>query len=426
MSMVDTKYQYYFVLGTNHSLSKVDIVNVLLKSGVKFGIIEASEEVLLIETEGKIEVDQLMTELGSAAKIGQIFDKFPDDDFPRNLLNEITTKGFNDFFLTGENVNNRFGISVYNGGGFKGLNNVWYLVPKIAKTIRAVLGIKYLHLRERKIPSFMVDKTDFLSRGFELVMISGQGGVYVGKTLVLQDYKNYSFRDYSRPERDATSGMIPPKLAKIMINLTGKNKNQVFLDPFCGSGTFLQELVLLGYKNIIGTDLEEKAIHSTKENLDWLFDKYSIDQKDYKINIFKNDVRHLTSKLPANSIDAIVTEPYLGSPNARYFSPRQIQSEVAQLATLYLEAFAEFSKLIKKDGVIVITFPIFRFKNQFFNLEILDKIHRLGFKEKGFNPAKLDGSELLKLNVTSRNSIVFFHPGQTISREIFVFTKGIY
>ncbi len=424
--MEDKKYQYYFVLGTNYSLCKIDIINLLLKNCIDFKILEASEEILLIESEDKLEVERFMFELGGVVKIGQVFDKYSPKDFPRNFLNEVTTKKFKEFFLIGKNVNFRFGISVYNGGEkFKTLNKIWSFVPKIARIIKKKLDIKYLHIGERKIPSFLIDKKRFLFRGFELIIVTGNRDIYIGKTLVLQDYKSYSFRDYGRPRRDAKSGMIPPKLAKMMINLAGKDKNQVFLDPFCGSGTFLQELVLLGYKNIIGTDLEEKAISSTKENLDWLFKKYSLNKNDYKIRFFKNDVRSLSSKLPINSVDAIVTEPYLGSPKAKYFSSRQMKEEIARLALLYIDAFAEFNKIVKKDGVIVIIFPIFRFKNQFFHLKILEKIHEVSFKEKSFINPKLDSFKSLKLNITPRNSIVFFHPGQTISREIFVFAKVI-
>jgi len=53
--MADANYQYYFVLGANHSLSKVEIINVLLKKSVKFDILEASEEILLIETASRLE-----------------------------------------------------------------------------------------------------------------------------------------------------------------------------------------------------------------------------------------------------------------------------------------------------------------------------------------------------------------------------------
>ena len=368
-------------------------------------------------------INSLISELGGTIKIGQIFDKYSYENFPDNFLDAITGEEFKEFFLTLQD-SLHFGISVYNGGGkYKALNNLWFLAPKITRIIKEKLGIKSIHLGERKIPSFLVDKTGFLTQGFELIIISGHSHVYIGKTLVLQDYQSYSFRDYGRPDRDAKSGMIPPKVAKMMINFAHQDKNQTFLDPFCGSGTILQELVLLGYQNIIGTDLEARAIRSTQDNLDWLFKKYDLNRDKYKINIFKNDVRYLSTQLSANSIDAIVTEPYLGSPKAKYFSSHQLKVEVSRLAPLYVSAFTEFGKLVKKDGVVVITFPVFRFNNQFFNLEIREKIHRLGFQAQDFINPKLDSSHLLKLKITPRNSIVFFHPGQTISREIIVFKK---
>jgi hypothetical protein len=118
-----------------------------------------------------------------------------------------------------------------------------------------------------------------------------------------------------------------------------------------------------------------------------------------------------------------VTEPYLGSPKARYFNPEQIRKEIIKLEELYLAAFAEFRKVLKDSGVIVIIFPVFRFKNQFFYLEILKKLQALGFKPRDFILQKPNGFGLLNLNLTSRGSVIFFRPGQTVSREIFVFTK---
>lgn len=417
-------HQYYFVLGTNHTLCKVDIVNILFKKGVAFEIIEASEEILLIETREKVKISSLMVELGGVAKAGEIFESYSLNDFPRNFLNEVTGLKFKEFFLPEKDLNIHFGVSVYNGGGgLKKLNQIWFLAPVIARLIKNKLNIGCLPLKDRKLPSFLVDKRNLLNRGFELILIVGLKGIYVGKTLNIQDYKSYSFRDYGRPARDAKSGMIPPKLAKIMINLAGKDKNQIFLDPFCGSGTFLQELVLLDYKNIIGTDLEEKAVIASGENVNWLFEKYSLKKENYNVKLFKSDVRNLSSKIFPRTIDAIVTEPYLGSPKAKFFSPSQIKREIKELMSLYLEAFIEFEKVIKNDGVIVIIFPVFRFKNSFYYLEILDKIHKLGFMNRDFLFEKPKGFEFLKLNITSHNSVIFFRPGQTVSREVFVFTK---
>ena len=418
--MAKEKYQYHFVLGTNHSLCKADIVNVLVREKAEFSILEASEEILIVETKGRIDTEKLISTLGSAVKIGEIFKKYEPKNFPAHFLKEVNTEKFKSFFL--KEACSHFAISVYNGGGgFKNLNRLWFSCPKIASYLNQKTKVRYLHWRERKIPSFIVDQKKLLKTGFELMLANGRQNIYVGKTTALQDYQSYSFRDYQRPQKDPKSGMIPPKLAKIMINLAGKEKNQTFLDPFCGSGTFLQELILLGYKNIIGTDKSPKAIEATKKNLDWLFSQYSLNKEDYSLKIFESDVRVLSSKLPSQSVDAIASEPYLGSPRAKYFSPQQIRQEIGRLSSFYLSAFAGLKPVLKKDATVVIIFPVFKLKNQFFQLEILEKLRQLGFFPQDFVSPKIPGAKLLNLKITPRRSIIFFHPGQTISREIFIF-----
>ena len=79
----------------------------------------------------------------------------------------------------------------------------------------------------------------------------------------MQDIESYTKRDRERPKRDAKVGMLPPKLAQIIINLAAgqlpeeKLQNicdiplgepiprrllgQTVLDPFCGTGVILQE-----------------------------------------------------------------------------------------------------------------------------------------------------------------------------------------
>jgi tRNA G10 N-methylase Trm11 len=188
-------------------------------------------------------------------------------------------------------------------------------------------------------------------------------------------------------------------------------------------GTFLQELVLLGYRNIIGSDIEQKSIDSTNRNLNWLFENFSLDGKNYKINTFKSDVLDLSSRLPKNSVDAVITEPFLGSSKSKYFSLPEIKSEIEKLSKLYTAAFSQFKMILKNNGVVVIILPVFKYKENFYQLEVINKIISLGFDKKEFINPKRKGIDLLKLNTTKRGSIVFFHPGQTVSREIFVFEK---
>ena len=86
-----------------------------------------------------------------------------------------------------------------------------------------------------------------------------------------QNITAYAKRDRERPARDAFVGMLPPKLAQILINIaTGEFEKQhqtkpIVLDPFCGTGVVLQEAMLMGY-SAYGTDLSEKMIKYSGRN----------------------------------------------------------------------------------------------------------------------------------------------------------------
>lgn len=412
---------YFFALGTNHTLSKIDIVNTLAMKGVDFEIIEASGEILLISTKTELDAKSLINELGSAAKIGEVYGIYDKENWPDNFLkDDLTRQNLQGNF---SRVKEKFGVSVYGAGGkFKELNEVFYSSRKLKEKVKGMENMREIRESGRTLSTVAVDKNNLLNSGFELVLCVGSKGIYVGKTLAIQDYESYSRRDYGRPGRNAKSGMIPPKLAKMMINLAGKNKEDIFLDPFCGSGTFLQELVLLGYKNAIGSDAEGEATNDSRINIEWLFENYrNVKKEDCKIELFTLDARKLSSQISPKTVDAIVTEPYLGSADRKFFEPEQIKKEISQLEDLYLSAFQEFKKVLRDNGEVVIIFPVFRYQNQFFHLQILDKIYSLGFRSGRFLSEGVKGRELLQLQITKRNSVIFFRPGQLLSREILLF-----
>lgn len=413
--------QYSFALGTNHTLSKIDIVNILLRKGVDFEILEASEEVLIISTDATLDAAVLIDELGSAAKVGEIVKKLESKNFSENRpIGQLGEKNLEKKIkeVLGEKFGVKFGLSVYGAGG------KLREVDEIFREIRNIGWIGEVRGKERVLSTVAVDKNNLLTEGIEIVICVGRNGIYVGRTLAIQDYEGYSLRDYGRPGRDTKSGMIPPKLAKMMINLAGRDKNETLLDPFCGSGTILQEMLLLGYQKIIGSDLEQKAIEDTRENLAWLREKFSKKiAPETEVKLIKSDVRSLSSKIPYKSISAIVTEPYLGSSKSKTFNLEKIQKEIKNLEQLYLAAFLEFKKLLKDKGEVVIIFPVFKLGNHFLRLEILEQIKQMGFIQRDFLEGKVEGAELLKLQVSERNSVVYFRPGQTVSREIFVFTS---
>ncbi|MDO4741890.1 MAG: DNA methyltransferase [Candidatus Saccharibacteria bacterium] len=93
------------------------------------------------------------------------------------------------------------------------------------------------------------------------------------KVIGVQDIDAYAGRDQARPSRDAKVGMLPPKLAQILINLCGElPEGARILDPFCGTGVVLQEALLMGYR-AYGTDINERMVEYSKKNLEWLLSR---------------------------------------------------------------------------------------------------------------------------------------------------------
>jgi tRNA G10 N-methylase Trm11 len=418
--------RFCFILGTQKTLNVLDVYCVLKNNNIDYSLVNGSDEVLIFDFPDNTDILKIANEFGSVQKIVEIFESLPSTNFLNNFLDEIKKEDyFQKWLPSGEKVN--FGISLYNLGG-DSYSELTHQVSFLCKQIKAILeksGKKsgFLFIKGEKLSSVSVKKNNLLEKGFEFVICVDKNEIFLGKTIMVQDFESYSLRDFGRPGRDDKSGMIPPKLAKMMINFAGKNKESIFLDPFCGSGTFLQEEVLLNYKNLNGTDLEPKAVDDTLDNLEWLFENYpQIKKEDYIIKVQKAEVGRLGEYFGVDSIDAIITEPYLGSPKVRLFQPERLRREIGILEDLYFRAFREFNKVLKKDGVIVIIFPIFRFGTLDFKLR-LAKIFQMGFKTRKL--ADKDLIEKLDLQITDRDSIIFSRPDQTIEREIFVFERKV-
>ena len=95
-----------------------------------------------------------------------------------------------------------------------------------------------------------------------------------------------------------------------MINLAVQLKPlDYILDPFCGSGTILQEAILMGYR-AIGSDIEQKAVENSEKNLEWFRNRYSVPPNRYKL--FKSHAGEISLMIPNYKVAAIVTEGTLG------------------------------------------------------------------------------------------------------------------
>jgi tRNA G10 N-methylase Trm11 len=272
---------------------------------------------------------------------------------------------------------------------------------------------RWVTSREPALSSVVVEQNKLISQGIEICLIPNGNNLLIGQTEAVQPFKELSFRDYGRPARDDLSGMLPPKLAQIMINLAvavETRRSASLLDPFCGSGTILTEALLMGFTNLIGADISTKAIEYTKKNINWIIDKYAIHDTRYAIHNLS------TLKLPSiikeNSIDAIVTEPYLGPQRGKfdYFAVKK------ELEKLYSDSLIIFKKTLKPDGRVVMVWPVFRFRD--LKQTISPRLN--GFKI--ISPLPNNFITQPDIHLTDRQTIIYGRPEQKIWREIVILT----
>lgn len=226
----------------------------------------------------------------------------------------------------------------------------------------------------------------------------------VAHTLVVQDFADFAARDVGRPHRDVKSGTLPPKLARVMVNLAKIPAGGSLLDPFCGSGTIMTEAVLSGVREVCGVDVAQKAVTEAQNNIQWLTRKFP-QTKDVRWSVGVGDARHVGKNFAGKFFDAIVTEPYLGPPRRGREKKRQLECTINELAELYVQAFSEFRKIIVPRGRVVFAQPAFVWGKEILNVPIVPDIKNLGFT---LEIGPLD----------------YFRPDQLVRRQIYVWGKA--
>ena len=250
---------------------------------------------------------------------------------------------------------------------------------------------------------------------FEIFLIDRE--IYL--SLGTQNITAYTERDQARPARDAKVGMLPPKLAQILINLCGKlPEGARVLDPFCGTGVVLQEAAIMGYIPY-GTDLNERMVEYSKKNLSWLFNERN--QKRFKILpdlIQKKDqilkaisVGDATSFTWEGEIDAVAFEGYLGAPMSKPPVDIKFKTEKAKCREIAIGFLKNITPQIKSGTPVVMALPAWLRENgKYAGLNILDEIQEMGYNFEKFQDL-------------SQSDLLYYREGQIVAREIIVIRK---
>ncbi len=128
-------------------------------------------------------------------------------------------------------------------------------------------------------------------------------------------------------------GVLMPRVARAITNLSKIKHGELFLDPFCGTAGILIEAGILGAR-VLGIDAQEKIVRGACMNL-------SAFELDY--TLVKGDARMMPFK--EGTISAIVTDPPYG---------RSAAVLAESLENLYSCALKDIQRVLKPGGIAVV------------------------------------------------------------------------
>lgn len=371
---------YAFELGHQPHISRAEIISVCARQGMLYQEITSTDCFFIIETKEPLEPTTLLHTLGGTIRIAESIPKKNSDLLTIADYLEENSLGKIQFSLSGSNTTS-LALQVKKYLKEKG-RSVRYIEAKNTATV--------IH------NNLIEKKGDF---------------VHVGKdwfvTVAIQDIESYTKRDYERPRVDSKSGMLPPKLARMMVNLSEMPLDSHILDPFCGSGTILVEALSLGYTEVTGSDYSEKAVEDSVENINWFLKEHDVHNTKTAVHLLS--ATNLNKVFKPESVDAIISEPYMGKPLRGHESRVSLQTQAEELKDLYLKSFESFKKILSPTGVIVFIIPIFKTGTDWVRTNTQTKIEQLGFTIIPFS--------------STHPSLLYSRENQFVGREIWKFKK---
>jgi tRNA G10 N-methylase Trm11 len=426
--------QYAFILGRVYTLSLAELIAVFTQMKKEIKIIEASPEVLVIETPESLDTEKLQRVLGGTIKILKIVDvlkKREQDSVNFALQNYFKPSKLKSDFLKDYKGKVQFGVSVYllnmDIQAFGEPKRLGMFIKRGLQDSGASIRLVLPEFNSLALASVVVTKNLLLSKGAEICVLAGTDRLYVAKTLQVQDFEDYGRRDYQRPVRDEKQGMIPPKVAQTMLNFAQANRNDTLLDPFCGIGTIVQEGVLLDLR-MLGTDSNPNAIAGSEKNLEWFRNRYKIPKGKYHVEVsdvkeVSKLVEHLIQIKAFPKVSGVVTEGTLGPMYSKYPKQPEIEANLRDLEALYTASFKEYAKFLSSGDKVIMCIPAYRkAPREYEMLPSLDFALANGYNSKALIPQELAAS-LPFLRLTERGTAIYDRKDQIVAREIVIFEK---
>jgi tRNA G10 N-methylase Trm11 len=276
-------------------------------------------------------------------------------------------------------------------------------------------------LREQpQLTHVEVLKKNLVKNKAEVLFCVDRKQSWISKTIAVHNPFEFQKRDISRPVQRRIFAM-PPRLARIMVNLALCRPGATLVDPFCGVGTILQEALLASAK-VIGLDWNSWCVNASQVNLRWLIKEYRLKDADY--TILHGDARHLADLLH-EEIDCIATEPDLGPALRQVPTTSYARRIIEKLWPLYSDFLREAYAVLKKDGRLVMVTPYVKTRSgEPVTMHIEQEAKDVGFRIcYPFQRHDFEEEGNLLTCLTSTTSFVEVAERHKIGREILILQK---
>ncbi len=324
--------EYIFVFGRDPELSFAEIVSYFISRNIVYEIKGHNKEVaVFLLNEKAFKVNKVISDLGGCVKIGIVIS---EGDF-----NELIP-------YDGFKSNIKYGMSSYGDD---------YLRSDFEVYLKKWFKEQKIRAQYKKRTNKTLDPRDVSEDMLEFLLY----GRYVAKVIARSNPSEYKKRDLERPVNDFMKN-TSIRLSKILVNLSQAKKDELLLDPFCGTGVILQEAMLIG-SNVVGVDIDEKSAKISQKNCNWINKHYNIKRG---FRLFKGSSTNLSSYFSKGSVDAVASEPYMGpflKNNPSNIEALKISRELEILYSDFLKSLRPILRSGKKLALIV---PVFRVNNK--------------------------------------------------------------
>ncbi len=340
------------VLGSNPQLSRAEVLNFCDEI-----LFDEQKSLLLAENLvftnprnlPKTPEQIFLDKLGGTVRMAKVVGEFREKKKMVQTIFELSERA-----ETAQNI--KLGVSSFGTGKS--------FLPDFFKLLKKYFAEKKENLRienhgGKNLTSGEIFDRKLLKKGLEFIIWQRGNSFLLCQTVANQNLRNYTLRDRRKVFSDSKMGMLPPKLAQILINLAmaGLDQKTTVIDPFCGSGTVCTEAAIMGFKTV-GSDLNPDFLAGSKKNFQFFAEKFRYLPTEGKFLTENAEIFPWAKYSQA----VMATEGWLGENFTRTPNLDQIEQQAVKVLKMWQKVF----KNLEKSGPqkIALCLPCWNFRGK--------------------------------------------------------------